>query len=470
MTIEQKAKAYDEALERAKQIILDYDYDEHNNVFMEIFPELMESEDERIKKALIRFHKSTIDIDGIKGNEIVDWIEKQGEQKPTVEMKSAEESLGIDSETYNKIVDECIYGEQKHDDKVEPKFEVGNIITNGKIICKVDENENNKYHGWFGYNKDFSVHYSDIPDIENWHKWTIKDAKDGDVLATEDNCICIFDNTVEEGKYPFAYCGLSMYGFKVYDRTLPFTHDNVYPVTKEQRDLLFQKMKESRYEWDAEKKELRKIEQKPAEWKQENVEELSEFENAMMHIGYSFFGERGGLDPNDTSSVKVQAQYLLELAQKPAEWSEEDEHRVKDTIYFLETAKKHYASTVELDACIDWLKSLKPQNRDTYNPYKEVVSSIAEMCDKYKSFSDDRANDFVNNVKVKCKDAKEYDSIYPQNTWKPSEDQMDALYTYIYNPQYFNSPDPRMELVISVYEDLKKLMENNYESGRFNDR
>ena len=41
------------------------------------------------------------------------------------------------------------------------------------------------------------------------------------------------------------------------------------------------------------------------------------------------------------------------------EWSEDDEHRVKDTIYFLDTAKKHYASTVELDACINWLKSLK---------------------------------------------------------------------------------------------------------------
>lgn len=38
---------------------------------------------------------------------------KQGEQKPTIEMKSAEESLDIDSETYNKIVDECIYDEQK---------------------------------------------------------------------------------------------------------------------------------------------------------------------------------------------------------------------------------------------------------------------------------------------------------------------------------------------------------------------
>ena len=48
---------------------------------------------------------------------------------------------------------------------------------------------------------------------------------------------------------------------------------------------------------------------------------------------------------------------------KPIEWSEEDENRINDTIYFLETAKKHYACTVELDACIDWVKSIKHQNR-----------------------------------------------------------------------------------------------------------
>jgi hypothetical protein len=44
---------------------------------------------------------------------------------------------------------------------------------------------------------------------------------------------------------------------------------------------------------------------------------------------------------------------------KSAEWSEEDEHRLEDAIYFLDTAKKHYACTDELDACINWLKSLK---------------------------------------------------------------------------------------------------------------
>lgn len=37
----------------------------------------IEGEDEKVRKALIRFHKSTMDIDGIKGYEIVAWLEKQ---------------------------------------------------------------------------------------------------------------------------------------------------------------------------------------------------------------------------------------------------------------------------------------------------------------------------------------------------------------------------------------------------------
>lgn len=36
----------------------------------------------------------------------------------------------------------------------------------------------------------------------------------------------------------------------------------------------------------------------------------------------------------------------------------EFEHRRKDTIYFLETAKTHYADTSELEKCIEWLKGL----------------------------------------------------------------------------------------------------------------
>lgn len=54
MTEKEKAKAYDEALERAKKL--------HDKIdIKEIFPELSESEDERIKKAIIEFFESEDD-------------------------------------------------------------------------------------------------------------------------------------------------------------------------------------------------------------------------------------------------------------------------------------------------------------------------------------------------------------------------------------------------------------------------
>lgn len=43
--------------------------------------------------------------------------------------------------------------------------------------------------------------------------------------------------------------------------------------------------------------------------------------------------------------------------QKPI-WSEYDEHKVKDIIYYLNEAKEQYASTIELEGCIHWLLSL----------------------------------------------------------------------------------------------------------------
>ena len=45
------------------------------------------------------------------------------------------------------------------------------------------------------------------------------------------------------------------------------------PVTKEQRDLLFQKMNEAGYEWDAENKELKKIEQ-DSNWNNEDESQV----------------------------------------------------------------------------------------------------------------------------------------------------------------------------------------------------
>jgi hypothetical protein len=78
------------------------------------FPELKESEDERIRgKIIATIHLYYGEPLEDEAKEMIAWLEKHGEQKPVFEMKTPEESLGIDSDTYNKVVDECIYGEQK---------------------------------------------------------------------------------------------------------------------------------------------------------------------------------------------------------------------------------------------------------------------------------------------------------------------------------------------------------------------
>lgn len=193
MTIEEKAKAYDEALEKGR-IFRDHLLETGDKGIAGeieyIFPELVESKDEKIRNALIRFHKSTIDVDGIKGADILTWLEKQGNSSVKWQKNTPENKPLKNHSVLMKTVDGIAEGE------------------------------------WDG---------------KYWHqyRWSAH----------------IYDSNV-------------LYWIELHD-----------------------------------------------------------------------------LEKQDE--------------QKPAEWSDEDEHRVEDTIYFLDTAKKHYASTIELDACIDWLKSLK---------------------------------------------------------------------------------------------------------------
>lgn len=108
---------------------------------------------------------------------------------------------------------------------------------------------------------------------ENAHLWTINDAKPGDIIYAESkfntfDFIGIF-YTLENGNF-WCYCDVSSDSdihndyleCWEFDRTKGFVglnRYNFYPATKEQRDFLFSKMKESGYEWDGEKKELKNL-------------------------------------------------------------------------------------------------------------------------------------------------------------------------------------------------------------------
>lgn len=89
LTIEQKAQRYDEALERARKINSGDGIDTSNgwSTCETIFPELKESEDERMRAMAIKAvyapeAQSCIKSWGINPDDVIAWLEKQGEQKP----------------------------------------------------------------------------------------------------------------------------------------------------------------------------------------------------------------------------------------------------------------------------------------------------------------------------------------------------------------------------------------------------
>ena len=84
LSIEEKAKAYDKALERAKELIAKgYDV-----LMPELFPELKESEDEKTRKEIVGYLKRNLRL------EWAAWLERQGEKKPIEEVNG--EDYGID--------------------------------------------------------------------------------------------------------------------------------------------------------------------------------------------------------------------------------------------------------------------------------------------------------------------------------------------------------------------------------------
>lgn len=147
---------------------------------------------------------------------------------------------------------------------VEPKFNVGDwIVATGKcvyLITKIDE---------------FTVILVDVMGdkyefgadlLNDATLWTVNDAKDGDVLVTTKirNCPFIYRKTGYDNDLAYYYAGVDGNGDfceGCIKRALyhfgPVA--NVAPATKEQRDLLFAKMREAGYEWDEKKKELKKV-------------------------------------------------------------------------------------------------------------------------------------------------------------------------------------------------------------------
>ena len=309
-------KRYKEVLEQAK-FLKKYLSLEFIRLVDELFPELKESEDEKIKRTLINLVESNgtaCYINKIHKDKIFAWLEKQGEQKS--DYCHHEVDLSNCSEEYRKAyydgwnncniqhsqcqsesndVVKCLIngmkfyygdsteatwgtekfsmkvkdilswlekqGEQKPSDKVEPKFKVGDWVvykdgdtfSNGRKFAQITNIDEERYwcDNWFWVKK------------EDITFWTFKEAKDGDVLISSFDKPFIY-NAYFDSVYVGAYCGLGLNDeFIITDDqpnyfywTAKFT---VRPATEKESELLFNNMKEAGYKWNSDKKELIKL-------------------------------------------------------------------------------------------------------------------------------------------------------------------------------------------------------------------
>lgn len=455
LTIEEKAKAYDKAVERAIAWRKKYDnfISEDGTMiqdFYNIFPDLKESEDDRIMRAIVRFIQMEVEdekvgnkwiawlkkkcqvkdstisqhenktckenedsltsederiihwirkeleskyvVDNIVNSLMADkafaWLEKQGEHANFLskiqvgdKVTRNEDGVLINLSRKNRVAKKCeqilansaktCKDEQKTPDKVEPKFKVGDwvvhnntnfifqVVSIGSYGYEVINRENHK--------RIISSDYKD-----KYHLWTIQDAKDGDILYSQKGagveCVHLihgWEKIQLTGNTLYSMCTYRMEDNEIVAGGIGAVwwegvKDKFTPATKEQRDLLFKKMHEAGYEWDAEKKELKKIDQ-----------------NFILN--------------------EVQPKQIT--PEEPA-WSEEDEI-----------------------------------NRDlVYNALNQV----------YDMAQNKNLSAWINRIIFRY-------------TWKPSKEQMKALLSKL--PVIKGGGDKVQDILDSLYDDLKKLMD-----------
>ena len=326
-----------------------------------LVPELKESEDERVRKELIEFVKSR---GGFK-QEYITWLEKQSEKKVSVVDFKAKD-------WYVSKVDGKIRNIYHSVDEVEPKFKVGDWVVYNDDICQIVKREEgcNKLVTNFGIEKELVNERN----LSTARLWTIQDAKDGDVLytsSTASNEIFIFKGLTIEG-YIECYCSYDSEDkyregkYHFIGKPTFMTH----PATKEQCDLLFLKMKDAGYEWDAEKKELRKIEQEQA------IDCLVDTPRDNWEFVHEFV-EKFGRMPKDEDELNSLVEYVVKR-QKPNTWSEEDEKIRKKCICAMRASACGFPEEEKFVEQVDnWLKVLK--ERYTWKPSDEQMETLENV-------------------------------------------------------------------------------------------
>ena len=286
-----------------------------------IFPELCESDDEKIRNVIrgwIYTQPASFFDNGISKEEILAWLEKKGEQKPA--------------------------------NNVKPKFSVGDwVVFNNKhqSIYQVKKIENDYYILRHTHGGSFRVC---VLHDESLRLWSIEDAKDGDVLVGSYG-IFIFMNKSN------GYCGVLSDNTFIRSTGNNEWTEGLHPATKEQRDTLEKAMANAGYTFNFEEKVLEKIRQKSNDRLDPLIDEEIDLwikENSDIHHDNN----------NIVELMRDMAHYIATLTrnlyrQKP-KWSEEDEIRLDRICKTLwKNRKGDTDEKFQQEQDVDWLKSIK---------------------------------------------------------------------------------------------------------------
>jgi len=377
LSIEEKAKAYDKALEKARQLCAYPTTKPFISDLQDLFPELKESEDEEIRKGIIAILNNYVDNSNIFKAKILALLEKQGEQKPYM--------IQWKGNNLKEVID--FTGKDKNFGKWFKSFEeYEKYVDDHNGIFKLFNADGSHYEipvgAWIvktpdGYNVASKAKYKQksaecnnsilkdkLLELFQRFRWYCKDETptNGDIIDYVDAHIQELIDTIQK------------------------------PAEWSEEDIIhlnncisyMSRLNASEMDWLKSLKD--KVQPQPKqEWRQENTGDLTDFENAMMHIGGSFFGENAGLDPNDTNAIKEQANILLGLVPKQ-EWSKEDEEHIESILKRLDGMCKKGATFTRtrfaVNQDMDWLKSLRPQN--TWKPSAFHLGCITDAISMYK--------------------------------------------------------------------------------------
>lgn len=393
MTDKEKAKAYDKAIMVAKNCLekgtnpannpLDYFINCVCEMFPDSFPELRESEDERIRKGLINFLRSPFIKETLIDEKVAPWItylEKQKEQKPTSIVRI-------------------------------PKFRVGDIIQH-------------------------------VP-LEKWDR-------------------SIRVRAIDENGYSIDYTHI---GDNVSGGYIGFSFENEYelveqkPDTRDADDLQLlgfeemtpeEKMNHPLYleGFDVGKEVGMVVGKQEHKWSAEDESNLKSC-IGKIEIDMQHWGNHGKTMVDGDIKLIDWLKSLRERfnPQPKQEWSVDDEIIRDSIIDYINSGNIYATSKVKM---ITWLKCLRPQQLGID---VEKLVDWAKSNFRISSFDNTKIVTDFSNMTELSHSLREYayTVFRPQPHWKPSEEQMEALWNTLH------PDDPYYVDLSSLYDDLKKL-------------